>query len=286
MTSDSSFYPPRARWYSPLLSAVLFLRRRLALDHIRLPSGVSLGGALACIILPGVAFYVCRPRFWGKVAIGLSVGLSFVLIGWFGSPLANVAFGLLLSIHASGLAVFFDQVLPAPSFRGRLILAAALLVFLACCFYLPIRGFVQDHWFLPLRINERVIIVRREAPSIHLSRGDVVAYSFDGFREHGLVVRGGYGLGPILALPGDQVRFTKNTFEVNGIAQPRLAFMPESGDLVVNQNHWLVWPQFDILANGHAADGTLAESIVSLSTLSERQLLGRPCHRWLWRRQL
>ena len=36
----SSYYPPRARWYSPLLLLAAGLRRRLALDRIRLPTGV------------------------------------------------------------------------------------------------------------------------------------------------------------------------------------------------------------------------------------------------------
>jgi len=286
MTSASSFYPPRARWYSPFLHVAGRLCRRLALDHIQLPSGVSIGAAVAAVLFPGVGFYVCWPRVWGKAAIALSVVLLFIQIAWLGTQQATVAFGLLLSVHASGLALFCDRVLPAPTFRARLILAAALLAFVALCLYLPGRRLVQNHLFFPLRINERVIIVRREAPSIALHRGDMVAYSLEGFSEHALVVRAGFGLGPLLAMPGDQIRFTKTTFEVNGIAQPRLALMPEAGEWIVPQKHWFVWPTFGMFGHGHPADATLSETMLSLGTISERQFLGRPLRRWLWRPQL
>src|SRR5437763_142265 len=124
MTVAPSFYPPRARWYSPLLIVAGRIRRRLALDYLQLPAVVSLGGALASLLFPGVGFYVCGPRFWGKVAIGLSILLFLVHVASFGSNVASIAFGLLLSVHASGLAFFVEKMLPAPGFRARLLSGA------------------------------------------------------------------------------------------------------------------------------------------------------------------
>jgi len=281
----SAFYPPRARWYSPLVSASARLGRRLAMGHIHLPSGVSPGGALASVLVPGVAFYVCGLRFWGKLALVFSAILLFVNVLWFGSRPANLAFGLLLSIHASGLGFLLEKMLPAPRFRTKLILAAALLAFLACGLYLPARALIQDRWFLPLRLNGRLIIVQRKSPPITLRRGDVIAYSFEGANGPGIIVHGGFGLGPVLALPGDRVRFTQTTFEINGQAQPRLALMPQSGEIVMSERHWFVWPNFDMYGHGNVVD-QLPERFLDLGMISERQFLGRPCRRWLWRQQL
>ena len=285
MTEAPSFYPPRARWYSPLLIVGGRIRRRLALDFIQLPAGVSPGGALACLLFPGTAFYVCGPRFWGKVAIGLSVLLFFVQVAWFGSGAASVAFGLLLSVHASGLAFFVEKMLPAPGFRSRLISGAGLLALLAFFLYLPARKMVQSHWFFPLQVNDRVVVIYRQHPTINLRRGEPVAYSLDGFSEHGLVVRSGFGFGPLLGLPGDQVRFNPDSFEVNGLAHQRLAFMPTSGELLVPQRHWFVWPEFGKHGNGHASDDVLSQTVLELSTISEAQFMGKPLRHWLWRRQ-
>jgi hypothetical protein len=281
----SSYYPPRAHWYSPFLNGASWVRRRLALGHIHLPSGISLGEAMAGILFPGAAFYVCGRRRWGQVAIGLSAALLFANVAWFGSQTANAAFGLLLSLHASGVAFLCDKMLPVPQFRTRLVLALAVLVLLACVVYLPARALVQERLFFPLRVNGRVVIVRREAPSIRLNRGDVIAYSFEGFQESELIVRAGFGLGPVLALPGDRVRFTKMTFEVNGKPQARLDPMPESGEFIVSERHWFVWPEFGIHGHGNVI-GRVPETLLRLSNISEQQFLGQPCHWWFWRQQV
>jgi hypothetical protein len=282
----SSFYPPRARWYSPCFSLAAKVRRRLALDRVHLPPGVSIAGVLVSAIVPGTAFYVHGRRSWGNIGLGASAALIFVVIGWFGFPTAAVAFGLLLAIHASGLALLFEPALPTPGFRARLLLTAVMLVVLAGALYLPARHLILDHLFFPLRLNERVIIIHRGTLPATLHHGDTVAYSFEGFSQGELFVRAGYGLGPILALPGDELRFTKSSFEVNGVVQPRLALMPDSGEWKVPEKHWFVWPQFGITTHGYVAGSGFAEGMVSLGTISENQFLGRPCRWWLWRRQL
>jgi len=160
-----------------------------------------------------------------------------------------------------------------------------MLVVLGGALYLPARGLILDHLFFPLRLNQRVIIIHRGTFPATLHRGDMVAYSFEGFSQGELFVRAGYGLGPVLARPGDELKFTTSSFEVNGVEQPRLALMPDSGEWKIPEKHWFVWPQFGITTHGYVAGSGFAESMVSLGTISETQLLGRPCRWWLWRRQ-
>ena len=281
----SSFYPPRARWYSPVFTSAGRWRRRLALDRIPFLPEVSLQDALLCAFIPGMAFYLRRPRMWGPAALGFCGLLLLVIIVWFGYPAATLAFGLLLAIHASGLALLYERSLATYSFRSRICFITALMIALAGLLYLPARNVILKHWLFPLRLANRVVVVRREAPSAQLRRGEVVAYSFEGFCRGELIVSDGFGLGPLLGLPGDQIRFAESTFEVNGVAQPRLALMPQTGDWVVPQKHWFVWPQFDISSHGNVSVTTLGEPMLKLATISESQFLGKPCGRWLWRRQ-
>lgn len=281
----SSFYPPRARWYGPCLTQAARLGHRLGLDRVHLPPGVSPAGFLASLLVPGAAFYLYAPRFWGRIALGSAVVLVLLMVGWFGYPSAAVAFGLLLAIHTSGLAFLLQPSLTAPTFRSKLLLAAGIMVLLAIALYLPARGLVLNHFFLPIRLNGQVIVIHRGTAPNSLRRGDVVAYSFEGFWQGELHVGSGYGLGPILALPGDEVRFSPSNLEVNGQAQPRLAWMPESGVWQVPEKRWFVWPQFAKSGHGYVAAAGIADSIVSLGTISRGQVLGRPCRWWLWRRQ-
>src|SRR6202040_2784905 len=94
----SPYYPPRARWFSPLLNFGCALKRGLALDHVRLPAGVSLAEMIGCLLVPGQAFWVRGPAPWGKVALTSCGLLMLIFIVGLGYPAANVAFGLLLSI--------------------------------------------------------------------------------------------------------------------------------------------------------------------------------------------
>src|SRR5579859_3628218 len=194
----SSFYPPRARWYSPCLALGAGLRRRLGLVHIHLPPESSIGGVLAAALVPGAGFYVRGPRFWGKIAMAFSGALFVLMVAWLGYPVATLAFGLLLAIHVSALTFLFEPMLPA-HFRARLLFAGGVLVLLAASLYLPARHLIQDQLFLPLRFKDRVIVIHRGKIPGDLQRGEVMAYSFESITEHQLIVRGGFGLGPVLA---------------------------------------------------------------------------------------
>jgi hypothetical protein len=152
--------------------------------------------------------------------------------------------------------------------------------------YVPGLDFVQRHWFLPLQVNGRVVVVTRMRPSTAWRRGDRVAYSFAGHSEHQVIIHSGVGLGPVLAVPGDHVRFTASEFEVNGRAQPRLALMPTAGELVVPEKRWFVWPEVAISGHGNVPASDVAEALLRLCTISEEQFVGKPSHRWLWRKQL
>jgi hypothetical protein len=283
---SSSCYPPRARWYSPLLLRAGGLRRHLALDRLRPPTGVPFARAVGSLMVPGLGFYLRGPRHWGKAALGFSALTALLFIVGLGSPVGNVAFGLLLSIHVTSLVYVLEPWLAGEKFSTRLLFSVGLLVALTGLVYLPIRSLIQEHWLMPLRVNGRVVVVHRLASPSSLRRGAWIAYAIYDSGGQGVYVRDGFGLGPVLALPGDRVRFTKSALEVNGVPQALLPYMPQVGEWVVPQKHWFVWPEFAIAGHGNTPAGAISATLLQMGTITEERFVGRPLKRWFGRRQL
>lgn len=281
------YYPPRAKWYSPLFQLGDGLRRRTHLDRIRLPEGITLGGLFKSVWWPGIAFCVRGERLIGAAIICGSAVLAGIFIVWLGHTVANIAFGLLLSAHVISLVFLFSPWLAGERFRVRLGAVFALLLLLGLFVYAPLRNLFQARCLMPVRTNERVVIVQRFASARAVQRGDWIAYKVaSGRAAPGVWVREGLGLGPVLAVGGDQIRFQTNGFAVNGILRPSLPHMPRSGEVLVSKNHWFVWPDLAITAAGNAGEPLISTTMLQLAIISETNYLGKPFKRWFWRRQL
>jgi hypothetical protein len=283
---SSPYYPPRARWYSPLLGFGGRLRRRLILDRIRLPQGPSLGAILGSLLVPGLGFWLRGPKWLGSLALAASLFLVLLFFIEIGYQTGNVAFGLLLSIHSTGLIYVLEPSLADARFRTRVFASMALLLGLGGLVYMPARSLMEARWLAPLRVQDRVVVVNKSKPASTVKRNDLIAYSHPGNTDHTVWVQGGLGLGPVLAVAGDHVCFTQTAFEVNGVPRPRLPHMPQTGDLTVPEKHWFVWPDFGITGHGNAPAGALTTALLQMATISEEQFAGKPFKRWFWRRQI
>lgn len=280
------YYPPRAKWYSPLFQLGDALRRRTHLDRIRLPEGIALGGLFKSIWWPGIAFCVRGERLIGTAIICGSALLAGIFIVWLGHAVANIAFGLLLSAHVISLVFLCRPWLAGERFRVRLGTVFALLIVLGLFVYAPLRNLLQNRCLMPVRTNERVVVVQRFASAQAVKRGDWIAYTVaSGRAAAGVWVREGLGLGPVLAVGGDRICFQTNGFTVNGILLPLLPHMPRSGEVVVPENHWFVWPDLAINTYGNAGEPLVSTTMLQLAIISETNYLGRPFKRWFWRRQ-
>lgn len=288
----SSYYPPRARWYAPLLNLGYLGRRRLGLDRLQMPTGLSFRGVICGLLVPGLAVWVRGPRIWGRLAVSLCAVLVFVFLAFLGYTVGNLAFGLLLSVHVTGLLYLCGPWLEAKTVGSRFWWSLGLLFVLAALFYLPARSFLQDHLFMPLRVRGHVVVVSKLASMATAKRGDWVAYtvgrwdSREAYFEHnGVVVQAGYGFGPVIGVAGDRVRFAPDSVEVNGVALPRRPLMPSSGEVVVPEKHWLVWPEFDTSGHGFIAQEQIEATLLRTATITADQMVGRPFKHWFWRRQ-
>lgn len=288
----SPYYPPRARWYGRFFYWGLATRHRLALDRIYLPKDITIPGLIGALLVPGLAVYLRGPRFWGKIALGVCAALFLCFVIWMGYPLGNYAFGLMISVHASGFAYYCNPFLREREFSTRILFTVAVLIGLGLFFYAPLRGALQHHWLTPLRMNGHVIVVGKFASAADVRRGDYLMYSFpdissgDPHDGGAIRMRSGFGYGPVLAVAGDRVIFSTNSFSVNGIEHPLLPHMPQSGSVNVMENQWFIWPDLGISGHGNTSETTISETMMHLALVQENQFVGKPFKRWFWRKQI
>lgn len=288
----SPFYPPRARWYAAIFYLGNAFRRRSALDRLGLPPEVRLGRLVAGFLVPGLAVYLRGPRLRGQAAMSACAALLLIYVLWLGYPVANMAYGLLLSLHVSGFTYYCQPLLGKEPLRLRLTVTVLVLLAMLLVLYWPARELIQQHLVSPLRVNGRVIIVQRFWPAPVLQRGDWIAYSLladeQGEVHNGgaVWVHGGAGFGPVLAVGGDDVVFSANGFLVHGVLHTNLPYMPVSGEWLVPEKHWFIWPNLAISGHGNIGADRITAAMMQLANVSPEQYLGRPLSRWVWRQQV
>lgn len=286
----SPFYPPRARWFSAFFALGNLLRRRMALDRMKMPRDMKVGQLVAGFFLPGVAIYLRGPRWWGCISLAACATLLVTYIVWLGYPAANLVLGLLISIHVSGFVYYCSPLMAHEPFRSRLSFTLLLLLSLLLLVYWPTRSFVQQHILTPLRVDGRVIVVRKLFAVPPVRRGEWMAYSLAEFSEGeahnggAIWFHGGVNLGTVLAVAGDHVTFSAAGYSVAGIMHPALPHMPADGDWIVPEKHWFVWPNLAINEHG-IGEQTISGTLLRLADVSPEQFLGQPLHRWFWRQQ-
>ena len=291
LTEPADYYPPRARWYSPVLSLGESLRRQMALDRLALPREMTPGGLVAAFLIPGLGVRLRGFRVWGNLALVVSFGLLLFFLIRLGYPSANVAFGLLASLHATGFMFYCRPLLAQESFRFRLIFTLLALLGMSFLLYAPARNWVQKG-FAPLRLNGRVVVVQRMFQSPPVRRGDTVAYALmeseNGNAHRGGAVRiqSGMGFGPVLAVAGDEVRFYPHAYSVNDVTFTNLPHMPTNGNFVVPEKHWFIWPSLAISGHGNVSEAGISAAMLQLANVREEQYFGRALKHWFGRRQI
>jgi hypothetical protein len=259
----------------------------LALDRIRLPPHVSFGEFFVSLIVPGYAFWARAGRHWGIAALVSSAVLLSTFFIALGYSIGNVAFGLLLSLHSTGVVYLLEPSLAGRRLRFRILVSCAAMAVLYIFIYGPARSFVENHWLLPLRIRDRVVVVQRLTSAHRIHRGDWIAYSLSEHTGDHIIAMGGFGFGEVLAGGGDHVQFTETACEINGVTRPLLPHMPTSGEIVIAEKSWFIWPDINI-GGGHGYVGgtAISATLLQMATVEEQQFVGKPFKRWFGRRQL
>src|SRR6185503_19488331 len=98
-----TYYPPRARWYSPVFYFGCQLWRHLRLDRLKLSSGINGWRVLLGLLVPGYAFAAYGRRTIASAVYGsysLAAAVFVVGLGYF---LSSVALAAMISLHVSGV---------------------------------------------------------------------------------------------------------------------------------------------------------------------------------------
>jgi hypothetical protein len=292
MNADSPYYPPRAGRWSPLLRLGDAVRRTFAgqaLSKVRnlfVTENVTLLGMVLGLCVPGLAFYLKGWHTVGRIAMAACAALALMFLVLLGYPIGNAAFACLLSIHVTGVVAYYRPV-TGDDWRFRLVVSLLLCAVVSGLVYWPVRN-----WLLPLRVKDLVVVFDGLASPTAIHRGEWIAFPIQargdyvsGSGFHGsMIVRSGISCAPVLGLPGDHVEFSAKTFSVNGVAQPALAHMPVSGEVIVPKNCWFLWPEFAIQSHGMPED-MIRATMMERALVSEEYFLGKPFHWWFWRLQ-
>jgi hypothetical protein len=286
----TTYYPPRARWYTRIFCVTgERVLRQLRLDKLSLPGSVSLLQFVFCLALPGFSFFALRRRTVGLIFVAAYLLSALVFLVAMGYRAGSLAFGMLISIHATSIAFLEGLWLGKERFGLRLLAAFCTLISVWGLVYSPALQFVENHWLMPLRQGKHVFVVKRTgANSIH--RGDWVAYSISRERasqagEFRVFVGEGFGIQPVLGVPGDRVRFESNKLLINEQSITALPRMPQNGEFVVNEKVWFIWPALDIEIRGAVAKPSISAAFQKLALVPEEEIVGKAFKSWFGRRQ-
>jgi len=287
--ASSLYYPPRAHWYSKLWRPWYVLKRRLQLDSIPKPFDQPVYKLAAGVIVPGLSFHLDgQPLVGWLVMAGYAVA-ALVFVIWIGYRPATVALTAMISIHASSIVHLQRRSLANTSLWIRIGWSLLLFVIVGVCVYAPLCRQIERRWFMPLRIRERVYVIRTSVAPRVVRRGDWIAYRTAAQRggqdEDRWIILEGYGIGQVLALAGDKVSFSEDGFSVDQAILPRRPHMPAQGELTIPEGSWFVWPDVAILEYANVGAAATAEALNRLATVRESEFVGIPYHRWWWRKQ-
>jgi len=250
-----------------------------------LPAARTLVKTCLGLVVPGLSFHFAGHRLLAK-CVGAGCGVAvLVFLVWLGFPAANWTFMLIISAHVASVSQQIQPLMQTRRLATQIILGMVLFAAMSLLIYLPARNWFYEHAAMPLQTRGNVIVLDPRVGPDAIKCGDNVAYRIEGGYANGVVVRAGYGYGPVLAVPGDRVAFTANNCRVNGAPKPRLAHMPEAGELVVPEKCWFIWPDLDIYVHG-VSEETVAQGMLKVALVDQNDFVGQLFKRWFFRKQI
>jgi len=282
-----TYYPPRARWYSPLIYSWSWFRRRVMLDRIKLSSGINGSRVLLSLLVPGYAFAAYGQRAIARAVYGSYLLAAAIFVVWLGYFPSSVAFAAMISLHMSGVVYLMGRESSTLDLRRRVVWS--MLAFSVMCLgvYYPLQRQLEKRLVMPLRVGNQVVIVSPWGRAGSIKRGDWVAYRIHEAAGDHVYVPTGMGFGRVQAVAGDRVVFTPQSWRVNDRVLPRRTHMPVQETWVVPEKHWFIWPDSTISISGDQQQNEAVSRLLrEIAMVSEEQFAGTPLRRWFWRRQI
>ena len=281
-----SYYPPRARWYSPVCHGLPGALRRVNLGWIPRQSARAMAAVLLSLLIPGYAWRAGGHPMVARAIFAAYVLSAAVFILWLGHLTATIAFGTMLSLHVCSVLYLVGRPALRMDLRWRLILSMVACCALSVWIYGPLQRWFQERLAMPLRVGDKVVIVGADRNAGSVRRGDWVAYRIEPVAGDHVYLSGGLAFGRVQAVAGDRVIFTPDKVEVGNAVFPRRAYMPINETWVIPEKHWFIWPDSAISIRGNPPPGDgMAQLMRGIALVPEPHYAGKPLRRWFWRRQ-
>lgn len=245
-----------------------------------------MGRFVLSMAVPGFSFYDAG---WPRIGMGAMISWVLALcifLMFLGYVTANIAFGMMTSMHVSSIIFVLNRAAPEMSVFRRLALSLAVLLVVGQLVYASGLNWLQNHLFMPVRMGSKVFVINRASAIESIRRGDVVACQTDAVIEGMVRIRDGYILDRVLAGPEDKVEFRASTFTVNGAAAAALPLMPVQGGVVLPAKTWLIWPSLQRITRVNVPDDDIAQAVLSMAMVPREKVIGKPFRRWFWRKQI
>lgn len=259
------------------------------------PDGIPLTRLLLGFWVPGYSYFLFGAAWVAWLIIGgwfLGLATYIMLLnappfvgGGFQIDPAYLAFGLMISLHATSASHLIVQIWHYEEFRERLLVGITVTGFMIFLVYFPAADFIHSRMFTVVSVGGSRVVVNPRVSAESVRRGDVVFYQIPAYNSGQLHVREGAGLGKVLGVQGDMIRFEGKYFYVNGIRQLSRSEMPQTGEVAVPKDHWFIWPEFNTMMHGNL-EGQRQEAFMHLAMVGRMQFEGRPYSWWLFGKQL
>jgi hypothetical protein len=265
---SSTYYPPRATSWSRFRVAMhrqwLLIRMPRAGREVVEDAGLFLQG-IPWLLVPGLMWWQQgRPRL-GIPVMAVWAALVAVHVVSLNPASANLAAMIASTLHAFSAAAVLS--VRCPHWQGlsrivRTVIYTSLLVLIV--YSVGLRS-VTSTFAQRITLEKSTVMIHRSGQP--WAQGDWVAYRLP---------QGNTSFDRILAVPGDTIRFHRDSFEVNGRHFERLSeLMPTDAEWTMLPGNYFIWPATVNVINGRAT-----EILSGLAEIPEADILGKPYRRW------
>lgn len=282
MGDTGQFYPPRAG-LSKSFRGIRTGSRAVLNRQVTVGRSVQYSLQLfLSAVVPSLGFALAGSRKGAWVALAGYLLSAFCVLAFLGYWFASLAWGAMVGIHSLGTIYFLNR---HPELRIRALkLAAAVSVIVALFSYVYMPGMrLMGTVAFPYRTPEGLVVIDLRAAVEVLRRDDVVAYRVPTVAlPPGYAMGNGAGVGRVLAVEGDVIRFEREKVFVNEVAQPSQDGMPEMGEMVVAAGHCFIWTPLLRTDRSYGVTFALSKEV---SMVPEANIIGKAFDRWFGRKQ-
>lgn len=275
---SSPYYPPRAGTLSRFLTLVDRSVARVKRSQLMLRTPyrfVGFASAAAWLLVPGL-MWRGRPeqvKLGNRIMLAWAVCLVVHIVSLNGA-LADLAAAVASALHGISIAAVLALMYPQWEGFTRIWKTTLYSMLMVLAIYTVALREVIPLVAQRVALNGQTIMTSRAwwFVSDSWKQGEWVVYRLP---------NGMTSMDRILGVPGDLIRFHKDSFEVNGKFFQRLSKnMPVDDEVQLDKNTYFIWPT---TATYTHAGAQLPGLLRNLAEVDAPDIVGRPYARWFWK---